>query len=50
VIWHSTKIFLILKYALPSARSGALGKVVFAECPLGDTRQRLFYYSLPSVA
>ena len=25
-----------------------LGKVVFAECPLGDTRQRLFPYSLPS--
>jgi hypothetical protein len=41
--------FLILKYALPSARSGPLGKVAFAECPLGDTRQRLFYNSLPSV-
>jgi hypothetical protein len=40
--------FLILKYALPSAISLALGKVVFAECPLGDTRQRFFYYSLPS--
>jgi hypothetical protein len=24
--------------------------MVFAECPLGDTRQRLFYYSLSSVA
>jgi hypothetical protein len=42
--------FLILKYALLSARSGALGKVAFAECPLGDTRQRLFYNSLSSVA
>jgi hypothetical protein len=42
--------FLILKYALPSARSGALGKVVFADCHLGDTRQRLFYNSLLSVA
>jgi hypothetical protein len=49
VIWHSAKIFfLILKYALPSARSLALDKVVFAECPLVDTRQRLFYYSLSS--
>jgi hypothetical protein len=34
---------------LPSARSLALGKVVFAECPLGDTRQIFFYYSLLSV-
>jgi hypothetical protein len=50
VIWHSAKIFLILKYALPSARSGALDKVVFTECRPGDTQQRLFYYSLPSVA
>jgi hypothetical protein len=33
---------------LTSARSLALGKAVFAECPLGDTRQRLFPYSLPS--
>jgi hypothetical protein len=41
--------FKILKYSLLSARSLALGEVVFAECPLGDTRQRFFYYSLPSV-
>jgi hypothetical protein len=41
--------FKILKYSLPSARSLTLGKVAFAECPLGDTRQRFFYYSLPSV-
>jgi hypothetical protein len=41
VIRHSAKFFLILKYALSSARSLALGKAVFAECPLGDTRQRL---------
>jgi hypothetical protein len=51
VIWHSTKFFL--KYALPSARSGTLGKGLgkgaFAECHLGDTRQRLIYTSLPSV-
>jgi hypothetical protein len=42
--WSGTRqrFFLILKYALPSARSGALDKVVFAECPLDDTRQRLF--------
>jgi hypothetical protein len=32
VIRHSTKFFLILKYALPSARSLALGKAFFAEC------------------
>jgi hypothetical protein len=50
VIWHSVKIFfLFLKYALPSAGSGTLGKGVFAECHLGDTRQRLIYTSLPSV-
>jgi hypothetical protein len=39
----------ILKYSLLSARSLALGKDVFAECPLSKTRQRFFYYSLPSV-
>jgi hypothetical protein len=49
MIWHSAKIFFILKYTLPSARSGALGKGVFAECPQGDTWQILFYYSLSSV-
>jgi hypothetical protein len=49
VTWHSAKIFLILKYILPSAPDLALGKGVFAECPLGDTQQRLFYYYLPSV-
>jgi hypothetical protein len=33
-IWHSVKIFFkIIKYSLPSARSAALGKVFFAECP-----------------
>jgi hypothetical protein len=49
--WSSTRqrFFLILKYALPSARSGALGKDDFAECPLGGTRQIYFYNSLPSV-
>jgi hypothetical protein len=41
--------FKILKYALPSARSGALDKDDCAECPLGDTRQIYFYNSLPSV-
>jgi hypothetical protein len=47
-IWHSA-IFLILKYTLPSALDSALDKSFFAECPLGDTRQRLFKYTLPSV-
>jgi hypothetical protein len=52
MIWDSAKIFLIKKYALPSARSGALDKVIFylktnfVECPLSGTRHRL---SLPSV-
>jgi hypothetical protein len=41
--------FLILKYVLPSARSPALGKGGFAECPLTGTRQRFFLCSLPSV-
>jgi hypothetical protein len=40
--------FLILKYSLPSAPDPALDKVLFAECPPGDTRQRLFHYTLPS--
>jgi hypothetical protein len=39
VIWHSAKFFLIKKYTLPSARSRALGKGVFAECQSSDTRQ-----------
>jgi hypothetical protein len=49
--WSGTRqrFFLILKYALPSARSGAFGKDDFAECPLGGTRQIYFYNSLPSV-
>jgi hypothetical protein len=48
-IWHSAKIFfLILKYALPSARSRALGKDCFAECQLIGTRQRSVLGSLPS--
>jgi hypothetical protein len=49
--WSGTRqiFFLFLKYALPSARSGTLGKGAFAECHLGDTRQRLIYTSLPSV-
>jgi hypothetical protein len=52
MIWDSAKIFLIKKYALPSARFGALGKVIFylktnfAEYPLLGTRHRL---PLPSV-
>jgi hypothetical protein len=40
----------ILKYSLSSARLLALGKVFFAECQLDDTRQRIFYNPLPSVA
>jgi hypothetical protein len=47
VIWHSAKnFFLILKYALSSARSLALGKVGFAECHPADTRQStlVFFY------
>jgi hypothetical protein len=49
--WSGTRqrFFLILKYALPSARSGALGKDDCVECPLGDTRQIYFYNSLSSV-
>jgi hypothetical protein len=48
-IWHSAKIFfLILKYALPSARSRALSKDCFAECQLIGTRQRSVLGSLPS--
>jgi hypothetical protein len=35
VIWHSAKIFFIFK-------------ISFAECHIGDTRQRLTYTSLPS--
>jgi hypothetical protein len=42
------RFFLFLKYALSSARSATLGKGFFAECRLGDTRQRLIYTSLPS--
>jgi hypothetical protein len=46
-----SKDFLkILKYSLPSARSRALGKESFAECQLDGTRQRIFYYPLPSVS
>jgi hypothetical protein len=41
--------FKILKYSLPSARSLTLGKVSFAECPVGGTRQICFHNSLPSV-
>jgi hypothetical protein len=41
--------FLILRYTLPSVLDPALGKVFFAECPPGDTRQRLFHYTLPRV-
>ena len=41
--------FKSLKYSLSSARSPTLGKVSFAECPLGGTRQIYFYNSLPSV-
>jgi hypothetical protein len=33
---------------LPSAYDPTLGKVLFAECRPGDTRQRLFPYTLPS--
>jgi hypothetical protein len=39
--------FLILKYALLSARSGALGKVAFAEChfwTLGKVHFYFFYF------
>jgi hypothetical protein len=42
------RFFLILKYTLPNAPDPALGKSFFAECPLADTRQRLFKYTLPS--
>jgi hypothetical protein len=41
--------FKILKYSLSSAISLTLGKVSFAECPLGGTRQIYFYNSLSSV-
>jgi hypothetical protein len=34
---------------LSSALDPALGKVLFAKCPPGDTRQRLFHYTLSSV-
>jgi hypothetical protein len=47
-IWHSVKIFLILKYSLSSARSQALGKDGFAECQLTCTRQSSVLGSLPS--
>jgi hypothetical protein len=40
--------FKILKYALPSARSRALGEDGFAECQLTGTRQRSVLGSLPS--
>jgi hypothetical protein len=40
--------FLILKYALLSARSRALGKDGFAECQLAGTRQISVLGSLPS--
>jgi hypothetical protein len=33
---------------MPSAHDPALGKVLFAECPQGDTPERLFPYTLPS--
>jgi hypothetical protein len=56
VIWHSAKIFLFLKYALLSARSGTLDKVVFAaakiilqffaECHPTDTWQSTFVFFL----
>jgi hypothetical protein len=48
VIWHSVKIFFNSKIRFVDARSLALGKVVFAECALGDTQQIFFHYSLPS--
>jgi hypothetical protein len=48
-IRHSAKIFLKFKnILLPSVRDPTLGKVLFAECRPGDTRQRLFPYTLPS--
>jgi hypothetical protein len=40
-IWHSAKIFKIKKITSPSAPDLALGKVVFAECPLTGTWQSL---------
>jgi hypothetical protein len=36
------------KYTLSSAHDQAFGKVLFAEYPPDDTRQRLFHYTLPS--
>jgi hypothetical protein len=44
------KDFFNFKIRFAECQIGALDKVAFAECPLGDTQQRLFYYSLPSVA
>jgi hypothetical protein len=38
------------KCTLPSVQKWHSAKVVFAECPLGDTRQRIVKYALPSVA
>jgi hypothetical protein len=49
VIWHSAKIFFNFKIHFAECLDLALGKVLFAECPPGDTRQRLFHYTLPSV-
>jgi hypothetical protein len=52
-IWHSIKIFLILKYTLSSVHDPALGKAFFTECPPADTWQRLIYFlnlPLPSVS
>jgi hypothetical protein len=42
------RFFLILKYALPSARSRTLNKDGFAECQLTGTRQRSVLGSLSS--
>jgi hypothetical protein len=47
---HSTKIFLIKKYILPSAPDPALGKDLFAECPLTCTRQSMSLEFLPSAS
>jgi hypothetical protein len=50
VIWHSAKIFFIFKIRFAECQIGALDKDIFAECHLGDARQRLFYNSLPTVS
>jgi hypothetical protein len=43
------KYIFYFKMYFSSALDPALGKGFFAECPLGDTRQRLFHYTLSSV-